>query len=98
MLGKTVVDAELTVGFMNFKESYVSTVTCVPFVSVQVCVCPETYIFVWLVNHYHYRPLHLRRRRYSTLYQPLGGSTAPRRLSLRQELPAKQLTYPDRPW
>lgn len=36
MLGKTVVDAELTVGFMSFKESYVSTVTCVPFKSVQV--------------------------------------------------------------
>ncbi|KJA30041.1 hypothetical protein HYPSUDRAFT_125978 [Hypholoma sublateritium FD-334 SS-4] len=38
MIGKTVVDAELTVGFMSFKESYVSTVTCVPFKSVQVCI------------------------------------------------------------
>lgn len=36
MQGKTVVDAELTVGFMSFQESYVSTVTCIPFKSVQV--------------------------------------------------------------
>lgn len=37
MQQKTVVDAEMTVGFMGFKESYVSTVTCVPYKSVQVC-------------------------------------------------------------
>ena len=36
MQGKTVVDAELTVGFLSFKESYVSSVTCIPFKSVQV--------------------------------------------------------------
>jgi coenzyme Q-binding protein COQ10 len=36
MQRKTVVDAELTVGFMSFKESYVSTVTCIPYESVQV--------------------------------------------------------------
>jgi coenzyme Q-binding protein COQ10 len=36
MQEKTVVDAELTVGFMSFQESYVSTVTCIPFKSVQV--------------------------------------------------------------
>ena len=33
---KTSVDAELTVGFMSFKESYVSVVTCIPYESVQV--------------------------------------------------------------
>ena len=35
MQEKTVVDAELTVGFMSFKESYVSNVTCTPYESVQ---------------------------------------------------------------
>ena len=34
---KTVVDAELTVGFLDFKESYVSVVTSIPFKSVEVC-------------------------------------------------------------
>jgi hypothetical protein len=37
MQEETVVDAELTVGFLNFKESYVSVVTCIPFKSVEVC-------------------------------------------------------------
>lgn len=37
------MDAELTVGFMHFKEKYVSTVTCVPYKSVQVCI----YLFLW---------------------------------------------------
>jgi coenzyme Q-binding protein COQ10 len=36
MQRKTTVAAELTVGFMSFKESYVSTVTCIPYESVQV--------------------------------------------------------------
>ena len=36
MQEKTEVDAELTVGFLSFKESYISRVTCVPFKSVQV--------------------------------------------------------------
>ena len=36
MQEKTEVEAELTVGFLNFKESYVSIVTCIPFKSVQV--------------------------------------------------------------
>ena len=30
------MDAELTVGFLAFKESYVSKVTCTPFTSVEV--------------------------------------------------------------
>ena len=31
MQEKTVVDAKLTVGFLNFKESHVSVLTCTPF-------------------------------------------------------------------
>lgn len=34
---KTVVDAEMTVGFLDFKERYVSVVTSIPFKSVEVC-------------------------------------------------------------
>ena len=36
MQQKTVFEAELTVGFMSFKESYVSSVICVPYESVHV--------------------------------------------------------------
>lgn len=36
MQQKTVVDAELTVGFLDMKESYVSVVTAIPFKSVEV--------------------------------------------------------------
>lgn len=36
MQEKTVVDAELTVGFLDFKERYVSVVTSIPFKSVEV--------------------------------------------------------------
>jgi len=36
MQQKTVFEAELSVGFMSFKESYVSSVICVPYESVHV--------------------------------------------------------------
>ena len=36
--GRQILEAELTVGFMAFKESYVSTVTCTPNKSVEVSV------------------------------------------------------------
>jgi len=46
---KTVLDAELTVGFMNFSESYVSTVTCIPYTSVQVWILAFhiTLFYIW---------------------------------------------------
>lgn len=34
--GRTTTDVELTVGFMSFTETYVSTVTCRPYESVEV--------------------------------------------------------------
>lgn len=34
--GTTVMEAELTVGFLAFKESYISNVTCKPHESVEV--------------------------------------------------------------
>lgn len=33
------MEAELTIGFLSFKESYVSEVTCRPHQSVEVCTC-----------------------------------------------------------
>lgn len=38
---QVVMDAELTVGFFTFKESYVSKVTCTPFISVEVRARPS---------------------------------------------------------
>lgn len=35
--------ASLTVGFLTFKESYLSEVTCTPFSSVEVCVIIPNY-------------------------------------------------------
>ena len=32
-------EAQLTVGFLGYKESYISEVTCRPYESVEVCVC-----------------------------------------------------------
>jgi len=45
MQGKTVVDAELTVGFLNFKESYASVVTSIPFKSVEATASSSTPLF-----------------------------------------------------
>ena len=41
MQGRTVVEAQLSVGFMNFTEKYTSIVTCEPFKSVQVGCVPK---------------------------------------------------------
>jgi hypothetical protein len=35
------MDAELTIGFLSFTESYVSKVTCSPYDSVKVSLCPH---------------------------------------------------------
>ncbi|KIM46222.1 hypothetical protein M413DRAFT_64768 [Hebeloma cylindrosporum] len=45
MQEKTEVDAELSVGFLSFKESYVSRVTYVPFKSVQAVASSSTPLF-----------------------------------------------------
>ncbi len=37
--GRLNMDVELTVGFLSFKESYVSKVTCKPYESVEVISC-----------------------------------------------------------
>jgi len=45
MQQKTVVDAELTVGFLDIKESYVSVVTAIPFKSVEATASSSTPLF-----------------------------------------------------
>ncbi|KAH9482284.1 Coenzyme Q-binding protein COQ10-like protein, mitochondrial [Psilocybe cubensis] len=55
MKGRTVVDAELAVGFLNFKESYVSEVTCVPFESVQARASSSTPLFKSLLTTWRFQ-------------------------------------------
>ncbi|KAF8913863.1 dehydrase and lipid transport-domain-containing protein [Gymnopilus junonius] len=55
MQEKTAVDAELTVGFLNFKESYVSTVTCIPFKSVQAQASSSTPLFKTLSTTWNFQ-------------------------------------------
>jgi len=75
MQGKTVVDAELTVGFLSFKESYVSSVTCIPFKSVQVRSCVlQPHPYVLTLDHWSGRPLRRRLHHCSKLCRLLGGS------------------------
>lgn len=68
---KLVIDAELTVGFNLFTESYVSRVTCIPHESVQVSALSVFRILTnWLTN----RQMHRRARLYSRRYPPSGVS------------------------
>jgi ribosome-associated toxin RatA of RatAB toxin-antitoxin module len=57
----TIMDAELTVGFLSFKESYISQVTCDPFQSVEV----RSYPFIVLRNLFVSRLCRPLRRRCS---------------------------------
>lgn len=46
-----MIDAELTVGFLALQESYVSTVTCSPYESVEVRVSiSPVYILTWCIK------------------------------------------------
>ncbi|KAF8812404.1 hypothetical protein BYT27DRAFT_6417932 [Phlegmacium glaucopus] len=55
MQEKTLLDAELTVGFLNFKESYVSGVTCIPFRSVEATASSSTPLFKTLSTTWRFR-------------------------------------------
>jgi len=55
MQEKTVLDAELTVGFMNFKESYESVVTCIPFKSVEATASSSTPLFKTLSTTWRFQ-------------------------------------------
>ncbi|TDL30008.1 hypothetical protein BD410DRAFT_780527, partial [Rickenella mellea] len=49
-------DAELTVGFLGFKESYVSEVTCKPYHSVEAVASSSTPLFKNLVTTWRFQP------------------------------------------
>ncbi|KAL0949924.1 hypothetical protein HGRIS_009952 [Hohenbuehelia grisea] len=50
------MDAELTVGFLAFKESYVSNVTCIPFESVEAVASSSTPLFETLSTTWRFQP------------------------------------------
>ncbi|KAH7887781.1 dehydrase and lipid transport-domain-containing protein [Phlebopus sp. FC_14] len=54
--GVRVLNAELTVGFLAFKESYVSKVTCKPYESVQAVASSTTPLFKSLTTIWRFQP------------------------------------------
>ncbi|KIM90755.1 hypothetical protein PILCRDRAFT_58648 [Piloderma croceum F 1598] len=50
------MDAELTVGFLSLKESYVSRVTCKPFASVEAVASSSTPLFKTLSTTWRFQP------------------------------------------
>ncbi|KAF9055109.1 hypothetical protein BDZ89DRAFT_1087836 [Hymenopellis radicata] len=54
--GSTLMDAEMTVGFMSFEESYVSKVTCKPHESVQAVASSSTPLFKTLTTTWRFQP------------------------------------------
>ncbi|KAI0355370.1 hypothetical protein OH77DRAFT_1424852, partial [Trametes cingulata] len=54
--GRTVSDVELTVGFMSFKESYISKVTCRPYESVEAVAASATPLFKSLNTVWRFQP------------------------------------------
>ncbi|KIJ70014.1 hypothetical protein HYDPIDRAFT_77093 [Hydnomerulius pinastri MD-312] len=54
--GATVMDAELTVGFLAFQESYVSKVTCRPHESVEAVASSSTPLFKTLTTVWRFQP------------------------------------------
>ncbi|KLO14527.1 hypothetical protein SCHPADRAFT_903202 [Schizopora paradoxa] len=62
-------EAELSVGFLAFKESYVSEVTCTPYLSVEAVASTSTPLFKKLVTVWRIRPANPR--------SPHSSSTIP---------------------
>ncbi|KAJ6539314.1 dehydrase and lipid transport-domain-containing protein [Mycena capillaripes] len=53
-----LLDAELTVQFLAFKESYVSRVTCIPLESVQAVASSSTPLFKELTTTWRFQSIH----------------------------------------
>ncbi|KAJ3830560.1 dehydrase and lipid transport-domain-containing protein [Lentinula raphanica] len=51
-----MMDAELTVGFLSFNESYISRVTCVPYSSVKAVASSSTPLFKTLSTVWQFEP------------------------------------------
>ncbi|KAI0722330.1 dehydrase and lipid transport-domain-containing protein [Cerioporus squamosus] len=54
--GRLNMDVELTVGFLSFKESYVSKVTCRPYESVEAVAASSTPLFKTLNTVWRFQP------------------------------------------
>ncbi|KAI0774598.1 dehydrase and lipid transport-domain-containing protein [Fomes fomentarius] len=54
--GRLNMDVELTVGFLSFKESYVSKVTCRPYESVEAVAASSTPLFKSLNTVWRFQP------------------------------------------
>ncbi|KIL70097.1 hypothetical protein M378DRAFT_116937 [Amanita muscaria Koide BX008] len=62
-----IMEAELTVGFRSFQESYISKVTCIPFASVRAEAVSETPLFKALSTTWTFQPGATRDSQPSTL-------------------------------
>ncbi|KAF8655295.1 hypothetical protein AX16_003194 [Volvariella volvacea WC 439] len=66
----SVMEAELTVGFLNFTESYVSTVTCTPYTEVKAVASSSTPLFKTLNTIWKFEPVTTK-----SLQHPVQGPT-----------------------
>ncbi|KAF8138526.1 dehydrase and lipid transport-domain-containing protein [Boletus edulis] len=64
--GTTVMEAELTVGFLAFRESYVSTVTCKPNECVEAVASTSSPLFKTLTTTWRLQPISASSLRLST--------------------------------
>ncbi|KAI0082537.1 hypothetical protein K474DRAFT_1633799 [Panus rudis PR-1116 ss-1] len=71
-----VMEAELSVGFLSFKESYVSKVTCRPNESVEAVASSSTPLFKSLVTTWRFQPASARSPHPSKGALPPAGSKA----------------------
>ncbi|KAJ3490743.1 hypothetical protein NLI96_g1216 [Meripilus lineatus] len=68
----STMEAELTVGFLSFKESYTSTVKCLPNTSVQAIASSSTPLFKSLSTTWTFQPVSHHPRR------PIKGPLLPK--------------------
>ncbi|KAI0658498.1 dehydrase and lipid transport-domain-containing protein [Cubamyces menziesii] len=70
--GRTTMDVELTVGFMSFKESYVSKVTCRPYESVEAVAASSTPLFKSLNTVWRFQPASARSPHPTARFPPMA--------------------------
>ncbi|KAI0310922.1 dehydrase and lipid transport-domain-containing protein [Amylostereum chailletii] len=73
----TQMDGELTVSFLTFKESYVSTVTCRPFESVEAVASSSTPLFKSLTTTWKFLPASSRSP-HPSMSAPLQPTGSPK--------------------
>ncbi|KAJ7498961.1 cyclase/dehydrase, partial [Mycena latifolia] len=72
-----LLDAELTVQFLAFKESYVSRVTCIPLESVEAVASSSTPLFKELTTTWHFKAIPGTSAPTSTLVDDLSVQRSP---------------------